>query len=58
MRYAPVMPARARTAPPIGFLIFAAWIAPALLSGFNSDAQRLASGAIGPGRPSPGAYLR
>jgi signal transduction histidine kinase len=33
------MPARARTVPPIGFLIFAAWLVPALLSGFNSYAQ-------------------
>ena len=33
------MPARARTAPPIWFLIFAAWLVPALLSGFNTYMQ-------------------
>ncbi len=58
MRYAPVMPARARTAPPIGFLIFAAWLVPVLLSGFNSYARCMASGGIGPGRPYPGEYLQ
>lgn len=57
-RYAPYMPARARTAPLIGFLIFAAWLVSALLSGFNSYAQCMASGAIGPERPYPGAYLQ
>jgi len=49
------MPARTHRAP-IGFIIFAARLVPALLSGFNSDTQRLASGAIGPGRPYPGGY--
>jgi hypothetical protein len=57
-RYAPDMPARARTAPPIGFLIFAAWLVPALLSGFNRYAQCIASGATGPGCPYPGAYVQ
>jgi signal transduction histidine kinase len=33
------MPARARTAPPFLFLIFAAWLVPALLSGFNTYVQ-------------------
>ena len=38
-RYPPDMPARARTAPPIWFLIFAAWLVPALLSGFDTYMQ-------------------
>jgi signal transduction histidine kinase len=38
-RYPPDMPARARTAPPIWFLILAAWLVPALLSGFNTYMQ-------------------
>jgi len=33
------MPARARTAPPIWFLILAAWLVPALLSGFDTYMQ-------------------
>jgi signal transduction histidine kinase len=33
------MPARARTAPPIWFLIVAAWLVPALLSGFDTYMQ-------------------
>ncbi len=33
------MPARARTAPPFLFLIFIAWLVPALLSGFNTYIQ-------------------
>jgi len=33
------MPARTRTAPPLWFLIFAAWLVPALLSGFNTYMQ-------------------
>lgn len=33
------MRARARTAPPISFLILAAWLVPALLSGFNTYLQ-------------------
>jgi len=57
VRYAPDM-RPARTAPPIGFIIFAGWLVPARLSGFNSDAQRLASGATGPGRRYPGGYLQ
>jgi two-component system LytT family sensor kinase len=33
------MPARARNAPPLWLLVFAAWLVPALLSGFNSYVQ-------------------
>ena len=38
-RYPPDMPARARTALPFWFLIFAAWLVPALLSGFDTYMQ-------------------
>jgi len=38
------MPARARTAPPFLFLIFAAWLVPALLSGFNTYVQNRLEG--------------
>ena len=39
------MPARARTAPPVWFLIFAAWLVPALLSGFNTYVQNRLDGS-------------
>jgi signal transduction histidine kinase len=38
-RYPPDMPRRARTMLPFWFLVFAAWLVPALLSGFNSYMQ-------------------
>jgi len=38
------MPARARTAPPIWFLILAAWLVPALLSGFDTYMQNRLEG--------------
>ena len=38
------MPARARPAPPFWLLIFAAWLVPALLSGFNSYIQNRLEG--------------
>jgi two-component system, LytTR family, sensor kinase len=38
-RYPPGMPSRARTAPPFFSLIFAAWLVPALLSGFDTYVQ-------------------
>jgi len=38
-RYPPDMPDRARTALPFWFLVFAAWLVPSLLSGFNSYMQ-------------------
>ena len=43
-RYPPDMPARARTAPPIWFLILAAWLVPALLSGFDTYMQNRLEG--------------
>ncbi len=39
------MPARARTAPPVWVLIFAAWLVPALLSGFNTYVQNRLDGS-------------
>jgi signal transduction histidine kinase len=43
-RYPPDMPARARTAPPLWFLILAAWLVPALLSGFDTYMQNRLEG--------------